>query len=142
VIVGDWCAHEDLCFAGWKVAKSEAHHFYDQQQGFVFIPQPAAIADRIEHAHTALWNDHAVAGYWHEVATKGAAPYQIDTVIRDHWLPLLSELERDIRQPRSRGVLRIIRREERLSRHMRRHARNARPCQACAMALVRSRSAA
>lgn len=112
VIVGDWCAHEDLCFAGWKVEKHEAHHFFDQQQGFVFIPQPAAIADRLEHAHTALWNDHAVAGYWHDVAIKGATPYQIDTVIRDHWLPILAELERDIRTPHSRGVLRIIRKEE------------------------------
>lgn len=113
VIVGDWCAHEDLCFAGWKVAKHEAHHFYDMQQSaWTFIPHPAAIADRLEHAHTALWNDHAVAGYWHEVAVKGAKPYQIDTVIRDHWLSILAEMERDIRTPHSRGVLRIIRREE------------------------------
>jgi hypothetical protein len=42
----------------------------------------------------------------------GATPYQIDTVIRDHWLPLLAEIAQDISVPRSRGVLRIIRREE------------------------------
>src|SRR4051812_42786723 len=47
VLLGDWCAHEDLCFAGWKVAKSEAHHFYDApQQGWVYVAQPDAIADR------------------------------------------------------------------------------------------------
>ena len=45
-------------------------------------------------------------------ALAGAAPYQIDTVIADHWLPLLAEIEQDISIPRSRGVLRIIRREE------------------------------
>lgn len=113
VIVGDWCAHEDLCFAGWKVTKNEAHHWYDAQQaGWVYIANPVAIADKLEHAHTALWNDHAVRGYWCEVAIKGAKPYQIDTVIHDHWLPILAELERDIREPKSRGVLRIIRREE------------------------------
>jgi len=114
VIVGDWCAHEDLCFAGWKVAKHEAHHFYDQQQGYVFIPNPAAIADRMGRAYTALYPPCGVD--WRDVmrdqAIAGATPYQIDTVIRDHWLPLLAELERDIRNPRSRGVLRIIRREE------------------------------
>src|SRR5512138_2547640 len=51
VIVGDWCAHEDLCFGGWKVRKDEAHHFYDSQQGWVYLPQPAAIAKQMERAH-------------------------------------------------------------------------------------------
>ena len=116
VIVGDWCAHEDLCFAGWKVAKHEAHHFYDSQQGFVFIPQPAAIADRLGQAHFDWRMSYECRdSSFEEYAPKaiaGAQPYQIDTVIRDHWLPLLAELERDIRAPRSRGVLRIIRKEE------------------------------
>jgi len=118
VIVGDWCAHEDLCFSGWKVAKHEAHHFYDAQQaGWVYIPNPAAIADRLQEAYGSLYHtDPGARGYWRghygERALAGATPYQIDTVIRDHWLPILAELERDIRNPRSRGVLRIIRREE------------------------------
>ena len=108
VIVGDWCAHEDLCFAGWKVAKHEAHHWYDAQQaGWVYIANPVAIADRMEKAYRegspVVHARQAIAG---------AAPYQIDTVIRDHWLPILAELERDIKTPKSRGVLRIIRREE------------------------------
>ena len=108
VIVGDWCAHEDLCFAGWKVAKQEAHHFYDQQQGWVFIPQPQAIADRMQRAYSTI----DVTPMLRHNAITGATPYQIDTVIRDHWLPLLAELEQDIKTPKSRGVLRIIRREE------------------------------
>ena len=107
VIVGDWCAHEDLCFAGWKVDKSESHHHYDQQQGYVFIPKPHAIADRMQNAYGLH-----VPGQRYVSAIDGATPYQIDTVIRDHWLPLLAELEKDIRNPKSRGVLRIIRREE------------------------------
>lgn len=109
VVVGDWCAHEDLCFAGWKVAKTEAHHFYDQQQGWVFIPQPAAIANCLKGAYNHL---PQLGATFRGQAIDGARPYQIDTVIRDHWLPLLAELERDIRAPRSRGVLRIIRKEE------------------------------
>ncbi len=117
VIVGDWCAHEDLCFAGWKVPKERAHHFYDQQQGWVFIANPAAIADKMSEAYHTLMSDglhfsHGKRAAFHANALAGTAPYQIDTVVKDHWLPLLAELERDIREPKSRGVLRIIRREE------------------------------
>ena len=110
VIVGDWCAHEDLCWGGWKVLKSEAHGFDDlQQDGGVFIPQPTAIADRLEKAYGMLRTE---APAYRALALAGAVPYQIETVVRDHWLPLLAELEKDIRTPRSPGVLRIIRREE------------------------------
>ncbi len=118
VIVGDWCAHEDLCFAGWKVAKNEAHHWFDaQQQGWVYVAQPSAIAARMQEAYGSLYYvDPGARGYWRghygERALAGAAPYQIATVVKDHWIPLLAELEQDIRTPRSRGVLRIIRREE------------------------------
>ena len=45
-------------------------------------------------------------------AADGTAPYAIDTVIRDHWLPLLDEVARDIQAPHSRGVVRIVRPEE------------------------------
>lgn len=110
VIVGDWCAHEDLCFAGWKVGKHEAHHFFDAQQGWVFIPRPEAITRAMEGA----W--YAKASHERETmgtfARDGAAPYAIDHVIKAFWLPLLAEIESDITTPRSRGVLRIIRREE------------------------------
>ncbi len=111
VIVGDWCAHEDLCFAGLKVDKAEAHHFYDQQQGWVYIPHPAAIADRMGKIHTARTQPHMWAEQQRR-ALQGAALYQIDRVIADHWLPLLAEVQSDISVPRSRGVLRIIRRDE------------------------------
>ncbi len=112
VLVGDWCAHEDLCFAGWKVPKSRAHHWYDAQQaGWVYIASPHAIMDRLVAAYDALQIEgHSMVLRAH--ALTGAAPYQIDTVIRDHWLPILAELERDVKTPKSRGVLRIIRREE------------------------------
>lgn len=111
VIVGDWCAHEDLCFAGWKVEKSEAHHWYDAQQaGWVYIANPVAISDRMQRAFDWCYPKRDEVADRNAIA--GATPYQIDTVIRDHWLPILAELERDIKTPKSRGVLRIIRREE------------------------------
>ncbi len=114
VIVGDWCAHEDLCFAGWKVEKHEAHHWYDAQQaGWVYIANPVAIANRMQQAYDELVPEWQTGPYrTHVQAIEGAQPYQIDTVIRDHWLPILAELERDIRAPKSRGVLRIIHKNE------------------------------
>lgn len=113
VIVGDWCAHEDLCFAGWKIAKSEAHHFFDNQQGWVFIPNVEAIATAMSGAyHQTRWVQEGNFDYMSRQACDGAAPYAIDTVIRDHWLPLLDEVTRDVRTVRSRGLLRIIRPEE------------------------------
>jgi glycosyltransferase involved in cell wall biosynthesis len=109
VIVGDWCAHEDLCFGGWKVQKSEAHHAYnyDGQQGWVYIARPDAIAAKMEDCYRYRHETQR-----REMAIAGCAPYQIETVVRDHWLPLLAELEADVKTPRSRGVLRIVRPEE------------------------------
>jgi len=113
VIIGDWCAHEDLCFAGWKVKKEESHHWFDGQDGGVFIAKPEAIADRMGEAWTVWQKGSTISMRQLAVlATSGAAPYAIDRVIEEHWLPLLSEISTDILTPRSRGVLRIIRKEE------------------------------
>lgn len=106
VIVGDWCAHEDLCFGGWTIPKHDALKFYDNQGAWVYIPQPDAIADALEHAY------HDIGGAHRAAALRGAATYQIDRVIEAYWLPLLSEVEHDLRTVRSRGVLRIVTPEE------------------------------
>jgi glycosyltransferase involved in cell wall biosynthesis len=112
VIVGDWCAHEDLCFGGWKVRKDEALHFYDSQLGWVYVPFQRAIADRLEKAHSWATDAPDTKEALQQHALRGAERYQIDRVIAEHWLPLLDEVERDIRTVRSRGVLRIVRPEE------------------------------
>lgn len=109
VIVSDFAAHRDLCWAGWKV--DQGLRFYDGQGSYVFIPQPGAIAGAMEGAHTAL-PDPAILGCWREVAIKGAAAHALPRAIEEHWKPLLEEVERDIRAEVSRGVLRIVRREE------------------------------
>jgi glycosyltransferase involved in cell wall biosynthesis len=108
VIVGDWCASAELCFAGWKVpdARGHAARFRDGQMSFVRIPHPESIAERMEEAYTA---DRAPL---RAQALAGAKPYAIDTVIQTHWRPIFDELAAEIAQPRSRGVLRIVRREE------------------------------
>ncbi|HEX6293363.1 MAG TPA: glycosyltransferase [Herpetosiphonaceae bacterium] len=109
VIVGDWAASAELCFGGWKVRREEALRFYSPQGSYQYIPQPAAIADRLEQAYVALQyeRDEITAA-----AYEGAYDYQIDRVVATYWQPLLAELEQQIARERSRGVLRIVRPEE------------------------------
>lgn len=47
-----------------------------------------------------------------ERAIAGAVPHALPRVIEEHWKPLLEEVENDIRGEKSRGVLRIVRKEE------------------------------
>jgi glycosyltransferase involved in cell wall biosynthesis len=112
VIVSDFAAHRDLCFAGWKV--SDGLRFYDGQASWVFIPDPQAIAKAMEEAHQAFCGIVVTApiDLARERAISGAVPYALPRVIEEHWRPLLEEVERDIRGEVSRGVLRIVRPEE------------------------------
>ncbi len=111
VIVGDWCASSELCFAGWKVPDERGHSFQfrDGQMTFVRLPHPESIAERLEEAYQGVKN---AGGALREQALRGAASYEIDTVIQTHWRPIFDELAHDIAHPHSRGVLRIIRPEE------------------------------
>jgi len=109
VITSDFAASRDLCFAGWKV--KDGFRFYDSQGSYVFLPEPAAIAQAMEYAYRALQRDR-VRDWLRKKALAGAAPYQIDRVIQEYWVPLLTALEHQIATEASRGVLRIVRREE------------------------------
>ncbi len=105
VIVSDFAAQRDLCFAGWKVDRGL--RFYDGQGSWVFIPEPAAVADALNSAYY-----HPARIELAAIATAGAEDYQIDTVVERYWKPALAELEKQIASEASRGVLRIIRKEE------------------------------
>lgn len=112
VIVSDWAASRDLCFAGWKVSKGL--RFYDSQGTWVFLPEPEAVKGALEKAYDCLHSPatKATITRYRQQALSGAAPYAIDRVITDHWQPLLAEVERMITDETSRGVLRIVRPEE------------------------------
>ena len=120
VIVSDFAAQRDLCFAGWKVLPSpldgerEGLRFYDGQGAWVFIPEPQAIADRMEMAYALLQSDDQ-RRLLSDAALAGAEDYRIDTVVQRYWKPAIEELQASIASEGSRGVLRIIRREEVLS---------------------------
>ena len=105
VILSDFAAHRDLCFGGWKV--SDGLRFYDSQGSWTFLPEPRAIAAAMNNAY--LSQNHAAD--LAALALAGAAEYQIDRVVAEHWKPALEEIERSLTIP-SRGVLRIVRKEE------------------------------
>lgn len=105
VILSDFAAHRDLCFAGWHV--KDGLRFYDSQGSWTFIPEPRAIAAAMNNAY--LSQSHF--GELGKIAVAGAAEYAIDRVVAEHWKPAMEEIERSLHVP-SRGVLRIVRREE------------------------------
>ena len=105
IVASEFAAARDLCWGGWHV--SAGQRFYDSQGSFVFLPDAGAVAAALENAYAAR-GDQARR----DAALAGAAPYQIERVVTDHWAPALAELEQDIRAMHSRGVLRIVRPEE------------------------------
>ena len=113
LITSEWAAARDLNFAGWQVEDKRGARirFFDNQGSFVFLPDPEAIAEQLEAAYQAL-KDEGDRERRRAACLAAAAPYQIDRVVGEHWLPALAELEDSIRNTASRGVLRIVRREE------------------------------
>ena len=112
VILGKWAAQADLLFAGWGLERDEARRELDGQMSYVHVPDPRAIAHRLAQAH-ASWREGMMLNY-RAMALKGAAAFQIDRVVAEHWAPLLKGLEERIRreQRTPRGVLRVVRPEE------------------------------
>jgi glycosyltransferase involved in cell wall biosynthesis len=113
ILSSDFAASRDLNFGGWAVPDERGARvrFFDNQGAYVFLPEPAAIAEKLEEAYQAL-SSPAERERRRGLCLAGAAPYQIDRVVKEHWLPALAELEDSIRNTASRGVLRIVRREE------------------------------
>lgn len=108
VVLGKWAAQEDLLFAGWGLDRTEATRFRDGQMAYVHIPRPDAIAAALTQAHRA-WQEGQGA-ILRAQALAGAAPYQIDRIVAEHWAPSLAALEAQIREDerRPRGVLRVV----------------------------------
>lgn len=98
VIVGDWTAMPELVEWGWLVRKDEALPWWTPQHAFQFHPSASAIADRMEDAYQAkasgAIDDTAQRK---RCARKTHAAYAIQNVVRDHWTPVLAELEERIR---------------------------------------------
>lgn len=84
VIVTDWTAMSELCGAGWKVA---GERVWSEQGAFWMVPHVDAIVDALDEAHAGA---HGFAGQ----AREFALAYDHRRVYREHWQPVLAELER------------------------------------------------
>lgn len=87
VIVGDWTAMGELCFAGWKVDKSDAEPFYTPLGSYQFLPHVDAIAEKLELAYHNKGNLTL-----RKKARDGALLYDADRVTQEYWKPLFEEL--------------------------------------------------
>lgn len=88
VIVGDWTAMSELCFAGWKVDKADAMRERTMLESYWYVAQPGAIAETLEAAYDARGEKQL-----RKAAVKGAKAYQVDEVARRYWKPLLTDMQ-------------------------------------------------
>lgn len=91
VIVGDWTAMGELCFSGWKVARSDAEPYWTPLASYQFIPHVEAITERLKAAYRVAGNES-----WRKRAREGALAYDADTVTEQYWKPVLAEIAADI----------------------------------------------
>jgi glycosyltransferase involved in cell wall biosynthesis len=85
VIVGDWTASSELCYAGHKIDKKDAEPFYTALASYQFKPHIRAVELALE------------AEYRQATPTRKAmeiikAEYDADTVVRDRWVPFLADV--------------------------------------------------
>ena len=104
VLVGNWCAQEDLVFAGAALPKEDALPFYDAQGSYVFIPHPKSIAGALHELHGVISAQRATL---RQNAIDGARRYEYSRV-REDWRGVLGALETRLKGEASRGVLRIV----------------------------------
>lgn len=89
VIVGDWTASSEFCFAGWKVPKSEAERwFWPGFTAYQYLVHPEALAECMEAAYQAK-GDEALR----ERARSGALAYDADLITETYWKPVLADIE-------------------------------------------------
>ena len=89
VIVGDWTAMPELCFAGWTIDKADSDPFWTPLGAFQFKPRVGAIVDAYEEAYKNAGNLKLK-----KQARQGALAYDAETVTQRYWKPVLEELER------------------------------------------------
>ena len=94
VIVGDWTSMSELCFAGWKVDKSEADKWWTPLASYQYQPRTGAVLERLEKAYMAKGRQK-----FREQAREGAMNYDADLVTENYWKPTLFDLFQEINKP-------------------------------------------
>jgi glycosyltransferase involved in cell wall biosynthesis len=92
VITTDWTSMTELCGAGWLV---DGEKWYDAtQRSFYKNPTVGGIYAALESAY-----DGARDWELREKAREFALGYDVDTVMDEHWVPVMDELEKVERVP-------------------------------------------
>jgi glycosyltransferase involved in cell wall biosynthesis len=102
VIVGDWTAMAELCFAGWAVDRADALRTWTGLGSYQWTPRPEAITECLEHAYGME------LGELGEQARAQALAYDADTVAADYWRPVLDDIEERITVPVGRSFAQAI----------------------------------
>lgn len=89
VIVNNWSSMPELLFAGWLV---EGQPCYTGMNSWMSMPDLADIEDKLELA----WQSRGDAEM-RTAARQGALAYNVDLVVEKYWVPLLDELEDEIK---------------------------------------------
>lgn len=87
VIVGDWTSMPELCFSGWKVDKKEAVLDFTRQVSYQYLPNPGAIAERLEAAYQMRGNMD-----YRKRARDGAVAYDARKITEKYWKPVLEKI--------------------------------------------------
>lgn len=98
VIVGAWSGTEELGWSGWQVEKEDSTPLWLPTSAYHRIPHIGAIVEALEAAYQARGSVEQ-----RERARAGALPYDVTTVARTYWRPVLRDVAQTIRE-RRRGA--------------------------------------
>jgi glycosyltransferase involved in cell wall biosynthesis len=93
VIVGDWTAMSELCFAGQKISRYDALPFFTPASAYQFVAHPGAIAEALEIIYST---DRDRSELLSERARIGAEQYDANRVADRYWRPALDEIARRV----------------------------------------------
>ncbi len=92
VIVGDWTAMGELCFAGEKLPKEAAVPEWTPLQTWQWRVRPEMVAEALERAYSAAQVSGSREAATRKARTR-ALDYDADRVAEKYWKPLLAQLE-------------------------------------------------
>ncbi len=102
VITGGWTAMEELAVTGYAIPKTDATRYYQENYGDWFIARPEAIADALEESMDWSYDPAEVSA--------GVQEYEAGSVWRNHWVPVLEEIEAQVAPAPNREQRRAERR--------------------------------
>jgi glycosyltransferase involved in cell wall biosynthesis len=94
VIVSNWTAQPELCGVGWKV--NGQPEWDELQTGWWLIPNIAEITDALEQSYS-LKQDTAKFAEARDAAVQFAQQYETGRVFNEHWVPILADIEKQLR---------------------------------------------